>query len=382
VFLNRHPWVLDAAIDRLEGTPADGDAVDVISDKGRFVARGIYNSRSRIRVRLYTWNEQEPIDEAFWRSRLTSAIELRERLGYNDPTGAARLVFSEGDALSGLVVDRYGEYLVAQITALATAARLPQLLEILADLVHPRGILVRTEAHMARAEGIELASDAHWGDPPDGPITISDGRLRYRVDLTEGQKTGFYLDQRENRRAAAAYCRGQRVLDMFCYAGGFSLAASALGGAKACVGYDTSAKAVELAAANAELNGLTNCDFRAGDGFDTLQSLAAAGERFGVVVLDPPKFARTQRNREEALRAYHYVNRLGMSVAEPGGILVTCSCSGLIHREDFFHAILGAAQQSGRYVQILEQRGASPDHPVAVHCAESEYLKCFICRVL
>jgi 23S rRNA (cytosine1962-C5)-methyltransferase len=380
-FYNRHPWVLDTAIDRVEGSPADGDVVDLLSDKGKFVARGVYNSRSRIRVRLYIWRKTEPLDRDFWRRRLEAALRLRADLGYNDAEGAARLVYSEGDGLSGLIVDRYAEYLAIQVTALAMAVRLDVIVPILVELVHPRGIVIRTERGMTQAEGIELRDGPYWGEPPNGPVFIRDHGLRYGIDLAEGQKTGFYLDQRENRKAAAAYLRGRRVLDMFCYSGGFSIAASALGGAREVLGFDSSAKAVTLARANAELNGLASVRFDAGDAFEVLESMVAAGERFGGVILDPPKFARSRTAVNEALRAYHWLNRLAVQVLEPGGFLVTCSCSGHVAREDFLDMLLGVAQQTGRDIQVLEQRGASPDHPVSATCRESEYLKCFVCRV-
>ena len=221
-----------------------------------------------------------------------------------------------------------------------------------------------------------------WGELPQGPLTIVDGGLRYQVDLAGGQKTGFYLDQRENRKAAAAYFRDCRVLDMFCYSGGFALCASALGGARDVLGVDASRRAVALAQSNAQLNGLANVRFEAGDCFQRMESLRSAGEKFGGLVLDPPRFAHSRRSLDDALRAYHHLNRLGVELLEPGGILVTCSCSGHVTREDFFDMLLGVAQQTGRELQILEQRGAAPDHPIAATCPESEYLKCFICRVL
>jgi 23S rRNA (cytosine1962-C5)-methyltransferase len=211
---------------------------------------------------------------------------------------------------------------------------------------------------------------------------IVDQGLTYELDLAEGQKTGFYLDQRENRAAAARYLRDRRVLDMFCYSGGFTMAASAIGGAREVLGVDTSQKAVALAWTNAERNGLNNVRFQCGDGFQTLESLVKAGERFGGVVLDPPKFARSRSAVDEAMRAYHWLNRLAVSLLEPGGILVTCSCSGHVTREDFLYMLVGVAQQTGREIQVLEQRGASSDHPINVACLESEYLKCFICRVV
>ena len=380
-FYGRHPWVLDSAVDRIEGTPADGDVVDLMSDKGKFIARGIFNGRSRIRVRLYTWNVAEALDETFWRRRLESAVRFREQLGYGDPRGAARLVFSEGDGLSGLIVDRYADFLAVQVTALAVSVRLPQIVPMLVELTHPQGILIRTERGVGRMEGIELRDGLYWGTMPDRPPVIVDNGLQYELDLAEGQKTGFYLDQRENRVAAARYFRDRRVLDMFCYSGGFAMAASAIGGAREVVGVDTSQKAVALACANAERNGLANVRFQCGDGFKTMESLVEAGERFGGVVLDPPKFARSRRAVDEALRAYHWLNRLGVALLEPGGILVTCSCSGHVSREDFLYMLVGVAQQTGREIQVLEQRGASPDHPISAACLESEYLKCFICRV-
>ena len=242
-FYGRHPWVLDSAVDRVEGAPADGDVVDLLSDKEKFIARGVFNGRSRIRVRLYTWDAAQPLDEAFWRDRLEAALRLRSEIGYDDPEGAARLVFSEGDGLSGLIVDRYGQYLSIQVTALAMAVRLPQLTPLLVELARPRGIVLRSERGISRIEGLDLKDGPHWGTMPEGPILVRDHGLQYAVDLAEGQKTGLYLDQRENRRAAAECLHGRRVLDMFCYSGGFSLAAVALGGAREALGVDSSAKA-------------------------------------------------------------------------------------------------------------------------------------------
>lgn len=381
-FYGRHPWVLDSAVDRVEGSPADGDVVDLLSDKGKFIARGVFNSQSRIRVRLYTWRSTEALDDAFWQRRLQSAVQLRSVLGYDEPQGAARLVFSEGDRLSGLIVDRYADYLVVQVTSMAIAVRLPMILDLLVELVQPQGVLVRTDRAVSRAEGLELTEGFARGNAPEGPVVIADQGLRYYVDLTEGQKTGFYLDQRENRRAAAKYLRGRSVLDVFCYTGGFSLAASVLGGAREVLGIDSSRKALELAQANAELNGVGNVRFEAADSFEWLEARVSAGQQYGGIVLDPPKFAGKRRSVDEALRAYHWLNRLGVELLEPGGILVTCSCSGHVTPEDFLEMLLGVGQQTGRDVQLLEVRGAAPDHPVMITCPEGEYLKCVICRVV
>jgi 23S rRNA (cytosine1962-C5)-methyltransferase len=381
-FYARHPWVLDSAIERIEGRTADGDVVDLLNEKGKFIARGFINSLSRIRVRLYSWNSAETLDEAFWRRRLETAIRWRRELGYDDPRGAARLVFSEGDCLSGLIVDRYAEYLAVQATSLGMALRLPQIAPILLELTGAKGIVLRTEKGIKQAEGLELRDGPYLGETPSGAIEILENGLRYAVDLSEGQKTGCYLDQRENRKAAAGYLRGRRVLDMFCYNGGFSLAAAALGGAAEILGIDASAKAVAAAEHNAQINGVANVRFQAGDAFHSLEQLAQTGEIFQAVILDPPKFARSRSSLAEALRAYHWLNRLALKVLAPGGILVTCSCSGHVARQDFAEMLIGVSQQSHRDVQILEQRGAAPDHPVLTSCGEGEYLKCFICRVL
>lgn len=380
-FFGRHPWVLDSAVDRLEGTPADGDVVDLFSDRGQFIARGIYNSRSRIRVRLYSWRAGEKLDEAFWRARLTAAASLRAQLGLDDRRLAARVVSSEGDRISGLIVERYADQLVVQVTSQAMAVRLPELLPILAELWKPRGIALRTDREMNKLEGLTLQDGPLQGEVPEGPVFFEEHGIRYGVDLRAGQKTGFFLDQRENRRAAAAWARDRRVLDVCCYTGGFSLAAAMLGGAREVIAIDSSAKAIALARANAELNSVANVHFDEADAYQRLETLNAERQQFGLVVLDPPKFARTRQHVEESLRAYHHLNRLAVDVLEPGGILVTCSCSGHVSREEFLFTLAEVAERTGRDVQVLESRGAAADHPVSASCLETEYLKCLICRV-
>ena len=381
-FYGRHPWVLDSAIARIEGEATDGDVVDLVTDAGKFVARGIYNSRSRIRVRLYSWVIHQPLDEAFWRTKIETALALRTNLGLDARDGAVRLVFSEADGLSGLVVDRYADWMAVQVTGFGIARRLDEIIAILRELTQPRGIYLRTEKGVASAEGIELRDGLHWGEAPQGPAFITENGLRYGLDLAEGQKTGFYVDQRDNRLAAARYFRNRRVLDMFCYSGGFSLNASRHGHAREIIGFDSSAKAVALAQANAELNQVTNARFEAADCFKALDALKNNREKFGAVILDPPKFARSRSSVDDALRAYHRLNRQAVDILEPGGILVTCSCSGHVSRDDFYYMLLGVSEQSRREIQVLETRGAAADHPTSVTCLETEYLKCFICRVI
>ena len=381
-FLGRHPWVLDSAVAKVEGEPADGDVVDLATHDGHFVARGLWNSQSRMRVRLYAFDASTKLDTELWHTRLASALALRKTLGLDERAGATRLVNSEGDDLSGLIVDRYGEYLAVQVTALAMAVRLDTLCDALESLVAPRGILLRgAERGLAKLEGLALVDRVVRGTAPAGAIFVHEHGLKFGVDLAEGQKTGFYLDQRDNRQAAARYARGRRVLDMFCYSGGFAVACAVSGGARSVLAVDTSAKAAALARANAELNGAANVTVEAVDAFEKLDALTAAGERFGMVILDPPKFARSRSTVDDALRAYHRINRVAVGLLEPGGILVTCSCSGSVSRDDFLQMLSGVAQRSARPIQVLESRGAAADHPVSASCLEGEYLTCVIARV-
>lgn len=380
-FYARHPWVLDSAIQTFQGDPADGAEIDLISDKGKWIARGIFNRRSRIQVRLYSWQPGEALDEAFWRRRLERAIQLRTDLGLNDPHGAARLVYSESDGLSGLIVDRFGDQLVVYFTSLSMAQRETMLATILEDLVRPAGISRRIDPTLGTTEGIELTDSPLRGTVSETPILIAENGLKFSVDLTAGQKTGYYLDQSDNRRVAAQYLQGRRVLDMFCYTGGFGLAAAKLGGAAEVLCVDSSRRAIATAEANAALNEITQVRFQVGEAFKVLEELKAAGERFSGIVLDPPKFAKGRKSLEQALRAYHHLNRLALDILEPGGILVTCSCSGHVTPDDFLYMLVGVAHKSGRTMQFLERRGASPDHPINADCLENEYLKCVICRV-
>jgi 23S rRNA (cytosine1962-C5)-methyltransferase len=379
-FYGRHPWVFAGAVERVEGEPADGDVVDVVSHAGNFIARGLYNAQSKIRVRLYSWDAAVELDRDFYRDRLAAAIRLRDLLGLNGPGGACRLVFSEGDGLSGCTVDRYDRWLVVQFTALGLARRRDVLAELLVELTHPEGIYLRTERGIGRLEGLELQDGPLWGAMPEGPATIEEAGVRFLVNIAEGQKTGFYLDQRDNRQAVARLAAGRRVLDAFCYSGGFGLHA-ARAGARSVLGIDQSAAALGLARANARLNGLEGMEFVQGEVFDRLDALASAQERFGLVVLDPPKFARTQGAVEEALRGYRRLQAVALRLLEADGVLVTCCCSGLITADMLEDLLAQVAAAGRRAVRLLEVRGAAPDHPVSVACLESQYLKCLIAHV-
>lgn len=380
-FFGRHPWVFAGAIERVEGEPADGAVIDLLSHAGNFVARGLYNSRSKIRVRLYSWSPEAALDEAFFRGRLQAAIHLRTAiLGLGGPGQACRQVFSESDGLSGCTIDAYDRWLVVQFTALGLAQRREMIADILMDLLRPEGIYLRTERGVGKLEGLELQDGPLRGTAPVGPVTIEEGGLRFLVHIAEGQKTGFYLDQRDNRRAVARFCRGRRVLDAFCYTGGFSMHA-ARAGAAAILGVDVSEPALQLARANAGLNGFDAITFERADAFDRLDSLVQAGDRFDLVVLDPPKFARERRAIEEALRGYRRLQTLAVRLLNANGILVVCCCSGLIAMDMLDELLAQIAVEERRDIQILERRGQAADHPVSVACFETNYLKCLIARV-
>ncbi len=379
-FYGRHPWVYAGAIAAVEEAPADGDVVDLFSHAGQFVARGLYNGRSKIRVRLYTWDADTVLDRTFFRTQLEDAIALRRLLGLLEPGQACRLVFSEGDGLSGCTVDRYDRWLALQFTGLGLAQRREWIIEALVESLHPAGIYQRTERGIGQMEGLEAGDALVWGEAPPGPIEIEEGAVRFLVNLAEGQKTGFYLDQRDNRQAAAPFARGRRVLDAFCYTGGFGLHAARAGAASA-LGLDQSEPALQLARDNARLNGLDNLTFVRGDVFDELSALAERGERFGMVVLDPPKFARARHAVEEAMRGYRRLQTLALRLLEPHGFLVTCCCSGLISMDMLEDLLAQLAAEEKRVVQILQRRGPAPDHPVSVACLESHYLKCLIAHV-
>lgn len=381
-FFGRHPWVFAGAIERIEGEPADGAEVDLVSHGGNFVARGLFNSQSKIHVRLYSWEENVPLDETFFRNRLATALRLRhDALKLNGPDAGYRVCFSESDYLSGMVVDRYGDWLTVQFTALGIANRREMIVSALRELLNPKGIYLRTEKGVGKLEGVELHDQLLWGEPPPPDLSIAENGMRFLVNLTEGQKTGYYLDQRDNRAAVARLAPGKRFLDAFCYSGGFGLHAARAGAAEVlCL--DGSEPALELARRNAALNGLENVAFERVNVFNHLGTLATSGRKFDVVVLDPPKFARNRAAIPEALKGYRRLHQLALKLLSPDGVLVSCCCTGLITMLDLEEMLAQVAVEAKRDVQIVERRGPSPDHPVSVTCRESGYLKCLISRVL
>jgi 23S rRNA (cytosine1962-C5)-methyltransferase len=358
-----------------------GDAVDLIDDTGHWLARGLVNPGSELRVRLYSWDRGEPLDDKFWRSRIDQALQRRVPLGLGGPQACCRLIFSEADRLSGIIVDRYGEYLVIQVTAAVWLRRLNDIVSYLQEVLRPAGCVVWFDEKTAALEGVDPRPVEVIGRSPPDALEVNDGGLTWIVDLLSAQKTGLYLDQRDNRLAAAAYLRDARVLDVCTYVGGFGLSAAAAG-AREVIGVDSSARALAAAEVNAARNGLSGrCQWRQADCFEILETLGERRESFDAVVLDPPRFAGSRATVETALRAYQRLNCGALRLLRPGGHLVTCSCSGRVTRNDFLNMLVGASRRAGRDLIVLQQRGAAADHPTLLSCPESDYLKCLIAEV-
>ncbi len=386
--LQRHPWVFSGAISATRGNPQGGEVVDVFSPSGEWLARGLYSSASQIRVRAASWDPEQPLDPAWLRAAIERAIAGR-RAFLDDAESACRLIFSESDGLPGLIVDRYGPFLVVQLLTQGMAVRAEPITAILGELLAPKGIYERSDAEVREREGLPPQEGVLWGEAPPERLALRPLAMpgtpadqpRLLIDLRGGQKTGFYLDQAANRSRVAAYCAGAELLDAFCYTGAFSVYA-ARAGAKALTLIDSSASALELARANlAQSAPGTAAEFVEGDVFRVLRQYRAEGRRFDVIILDPPKFAHSQAQVERAARGYKDINLLGMQLLRPGGLLATFSCSGLVSIDLFQKIVFGAAVDARRDAQIIERLGQSPDHPVLLTFPESEYLKGLICRV-
>lgn len=378
--MQRHPWLFSGAVARVEGEAADGDVVEVRDAGHNWLARGYLNQQSQIVVRLLTWRQDEPVDRAFWRRRLEQAIGARQSLAADQTTTAYRLAHAESDYLPGLIVDRYGEWLVVQFLTLGTDLRRAEITDVLVELLAPRSIYERSDVDVRAKEGLEQRAGLLWGQEPPELVEVLENGRRFLVDVRQGHKTGFYLDQRENRAQLAHFCAGAEVLDVFAYTGGFG--ASAAGAAQVTL-VESSAPALELARRNLALNGLEErrVECVEGDVFSVLRGYRAEGRRFDLVVLDPPKFARSEREVQRAARAYKDVNLLALQLLRPGGVLFTCSCSGAVSPDLFQKIIFGAALDAGREAQIIGRLAQGADHPVALTFPEGAYLKGLVCRV-
>lgn len=374
----RHPWIFSKAIKRFSGSPGSGDVVTLVSEGGDFLARGLWSPESTIRLRVLTW-EDELIDTGFWEKRLKRAIAWR---GSVPPNEARRLVHAESDYLPGLVVDQYGGWLVLQALTAGIDRYKHDIAEILNKLLNPRGIYERSDVDVRAREGLKETTGLLLGETPPDLVEILENNHRFWVDIQHGHKTGFYLDQRENRQICADFVQpGMQVMNLFSYTGGFSVYAYAAG-AETVISVDASHAALELADQNLALNGFSDTPLLAGDVFEVLRDYRREGQTFDMIILDPPKFAKSSQNLESALRGYKDINFLAWQLLKPNGILMTFSCSGLVEADLFRKVVFGALEDAGRDAQVLRQLEAPPDHPVALTFPEGAYLKGLLCRVI
>lgn len=374
---NGHPWVYEGEVETIRGTVEDGDIVELRDAHDRFLGQGYVNRRSQIIARLLT-TSRRPVDADFFRQRIGAAIAFRNRFVHG--TNAYRVVYSESDLLPGLIVDRYGPYLAVQVMTLGMARWKETVLDVLTEALRPEGIYERSDVSVREHEGLPQTKGLVRGSCP-AEARIEEGNTTFLVDLVNGQKTGFFLDQRENRAAVRRLTAGARVLDGFCYTGGFGLAAAA-GGAVEVTGIDLSASAVAMAERNAALNQMADrCRFRVGNMFDELRTYEAQRTRFDVIILDPPSFTRSKSSLAGATRGYKEINLRAMKLLTPGGYLATCSCSYHMTEPFFREMLVEAARDAERTARIVETRTQATDHPILLAARETQYLKCFILQV-
>jgi len=378
----RHPWIFSGALDKIKGSPANGEIVAVWSASQEFLAYGYFNDQSRVALRLMEWDQNVTIDEAWYAERLEKAIASRADI-LNENTNTCRLVFSEADLLPGLIVDKYADFLSLQILSAGMENAKQTIINILRSLLNPKGIFDKSDAGARKHENLEPADGLLWGEQPPEFLEVKENGVIYHINIADGQKSGFYCDQRDNREILAAYTKGKTVLDCFCYSGGFTLN-SLKAGASHVTSVDSSALAIETLKHNLELNGFSEAMQSSvqSDVNKQLRVFKDENKKFEVVVLDPPKYAPSRSALDRAARAYKDLNRLGMMILEPGGILATYSCSGAVDMETFKQIIAWAALDAGREVQILKQFHQPEDHPIRMSFPEGEYLKGLLLRVL
>ncbi len=374
-----HPWVFSNEIASIDGSRESGVVAELFDAGGGFLGCGYYNPHSLISFRLLT-KKREDIDSVeFYEQKIRAALALRTSAYPEMET--FRAVYGESDFLPGLVVDKYADYLSLQILSAGMERRRPVLIEALQNVFNPTGIIARNDVSVRTLEGLEEKVELLYGEIPE-LVEIEENGLRFQVNLRSGQKTGGFLDQKENHQLLQSICKDKDVLDCFCYAGSWAVHAGKYG-AKSALGIDISARAVEQASGNAQLNGLSDrISFEECDAFDRLRTLKHEGRSFGVVIMDPPAFVKNKKNIAEATKGYMTVNRRAMELLEPGGYLITCSCSYHMGREAFRDVLTQAARQAKREVRLVATCAQAADHPVLLSFPESEYLKCLVLQVV
>lgn len=372
-----HPWIFRSDIGRVEGEFLPGDVVDIVSSKGRFLARGYYNPNSQIALRIMTYREDESVDRALIFHRIHEAVEYRRAFA---DLKSCRLVFAESDRLPALIVDAFGDVLVLQCLALGMERFKQDIVDALVDELHPRGIWERNDVPVRKLEGLEMTTGLLYGEVPDRVLMTENG-VKFWVDVKEGQKTGFFLDQKENRAAIAPFVKDRTVLDCFTHTGSFALHAGKYG-AKEVTGVDISEYACLFAAENGKLNGLQDrVRFVTANAFDLLSEQSRQGTRYDTIILDPPAFTKTRSAVESAIRGYKEINLRAMKMIAPGGYLITCSCSQHVLPEMFKEMVLDAAKDAKVLLRLVEFRTQGKDHPILPYARETQYLKCGIYQI-
>jgi len=378
-----HPWVFSGAIDQINGKPENGDIVLVNDSNNKFLAYGFFNKQSRVAVRILEWNLETEINEDWWRKKIRIAVKHRSEL-HSDRTNTYRLIFSEADYLPGLIVDRYADFLSVQILTTGVERIKQIVLDELQILLKPKGIFDRSDASARAHEGMEASSGGILlGSEPPEFVSVRENGIIYQVNIAEGQKSGFYCDQRDNRKWVSEYAKGRKVLDCFSYSGGFSLNAMN-NEASEVVSVDSSALALETLKRNIEANNFHNISHRQiqSDVNKQLRVFREENEKFDLIILDPPKYAPSRSALTKASRAYKDLNRMAMLLLNEGGLLATFSCSGAVDISMFKQIIAWAALDAGKNVQFIQQFSQPADHPVRSSFPEGEYLKGLLCRVL
>lgn len=373
-----HPWVFKTEIETIEGGFNPGDIVDVLNFKGKFLGRGYINPRSQIAVRFLTYNRDEIIDRNFFKKRILDALKYRENLGFS---GSFRVVYGESDLLPALIVDKFEDILVIQTLSLGIDRFKSTIVDVLREIFNPRGIYERNDVPVRDLEGLPQQKGYLYGQF-DPIVVIEENGLKFYVDVEKGQKTGYFFDQKENRRAIAPLVKDADVLECFCYTGSFALCAAHFG-ARKVLAYDVSNEAVEFAKKNAEINNLSQiCHFSEGNAFDVLRQFYDEGRKFDAVILDPPAFAKNKYALENAVRGYKEINLRGLKLLKPGGYLITSSCSHHVSEALFREIIESAAFDARLKLRLVESRTQAKDHPILVPAEETRYLKFLMLQVL
>ncbi len=380
--LHKHPWVFSGALERVNGKPENGEIVRLVDAKGAFMAYGFYNNQSRVALRLLEWEEAAEVDEQWFRDKISTAVQSRFNLLEDGSTNTCRLIFSESDYLPGLIVDKYADYLSVQVLTSGIEKMLPVIIHQLNKLLKPTGIFDKSDAASRLHEGLATENMVLAGQHPPDRLAVKENNIIYNINIAEGQKSGFYCDQRDNRKITANYVKNKKVLDCFCYTGGFTLNALKNGAASVtCV--DSSGLAIETLKENILLNNFkeANVTTFTSDVNKQLRKFKEDGELFDVIVLDPPKYAPSRSSLDKATRAYKDLNRLAMLLLNKGGLLATYSCSGAMDMETFKQVLAWAALDAGKQVQFIYQYCQPQDHPIRASFPEGEYLKGLLCRV-